>query len=450
MSFIDTTHDWFERLSLALFAELAPSEALNLRLDGEDQTYVRFNRAQVRQSTAVVQRRLALSFQSEGRRLSLSIDLSGNLAEDLAVSHTLLERARAEVKVLPEDPFAVPLENHGSSDTRHDADYPDAAQWIAQIADAASGLDFAGLLASGPQVRAVRNSAGTAHWFATDSFFVDYSLFTINQAGENKAIKGLHAGSHWQSEAFAQAIAADKAQLDLLKQPARSLSPGEYRVYLAPPAVEKIIHMYSWGAVSYGAWKKGSSALQKLIEGEAAFSPLFSLKENFQLGLAPPFNGLGELGQSELAVIAQGRLENLLVSSRSAKEYAVPGNGADSGEGLRSPEVLGGELAEAEALAALGSGIYVGNLHYLNWSDPQNARLTGMTRYACFWVENGQILASIRDLRFDESLYRIFGAQLEALTRETHLFPSTDTYHRRVLGGCRVPGALLSTFRFTL
>ena len=66
MSFIDTTHDWFERLSTALFAELAPTEALNLRLDGEDQTYVRFNRAQVRQSTSVTQRRLALGFQSEG------------------------------------------------------------------------------------------------------------------------------------------------------------------------------------------------------------------------------------------------------------------------------------------------------------------------------------------------------------------------------------------------
>jgi len=112
--------------------------------------------------------------------------------------------------------------------------------------------------------------------------------------------------------------------------------------------------------------------------------------------------------------------------------------------------VAGGGLAEAEALAALGTGLYIGNLHYLNWSDPHNARITGMTRHACFWVENGEPVAPIRDLRFDESLYRIFGSKLEALTRETRLFPSTDTYHRRALGGCKVPGALVGAFRFTL
>ena len=208
--------------------------------------------------------------------------------------------------------------------------------------------------------------------------------------------------------------------------------------------------MFSWGAVSYGAWKRGASALQKLVEGEAGFSDRFSLKENFHLGLAPPFNGLGELAPAELSIIDRGRLANLLVSSRSAKEYAVSGNGADGGEGLRSPEVPGGGLAEADALAALGTGIYVGNLHYLNWSDPHNARITGMTRHACFWVENGGIVAPIRDLRFDDSLYRIFGSKLEALTQEPRLFPSTDTYHRRALGGCKVPGALLGAFRITL
>lgn len=450
MSFIDTSHHLFERLSEAAFAALLPGEELSLRLDGEDQTYLRFNRAQVRQATAVMQRRLGLAFQQDGRKLNLGLDLCGKEEQDRACVLLLLERARAEAQALPEDPFTVALENHGTSDSRHEGDYPDAEQLLGQIIETACGLDFAGLLAVGPQVRAVRDSAGTARWFSTDSFFVDYSLFSVNAEGENKAAKGLHASRHWWTESFAEAIAADKARLDLLKRPARSLKPGDYRVFLAPPAVEKVLHMFSWGAVSHAAWKRGASALQKLIEREAEFSQQFSLKENFQLGLAPPFNGLGECAPLELAVIQQGRLANLLASSRSAKEYAIAGNGADVGEGLRSPEIEGGGLAEARALAELGTGLYIGNLHYLNWSDPLSARITGMTRHACFWVENGEIVAPIRDMRFDESLYRMFGSQLEALTRETHLFPSTDTYHRRAMGGCKVPGALVGAFRFTL
>ena len=98
----------------------------------------------------------------------------------------------------------------------------------------------------------------------------------------------------------------------------------------------------------------------------------------------------------------------------------------------------------------MGTGLYIGNLHYLNWSDPDNAGITGMTRYACFWVEDGEMVAPIRDLRFDDSLYRIFGSELEALTREAETRMNVDTYGRRSLGGGRIPGALVGRFRFTL
>jgi predicted Zn-dependent protease len=73
-----------------------------------------------------------------------------------------------------------------------------------------------------------------------------------------------------------------------------------------------------------------------------------------------------------------------------------------------------------------------------------------MTRYACFWVEDGEIIAPIKDLRFDESLYRIFGSELEAVTQHTLRLPETETYQERSLGGCQVPGMLIRDFLFTL
>ena len=79
-----------------------------------------------------------------------------------------------------------------------------------------------------------------------------------------------------------------------------------------------------------------------------------------------------------------------------------------------------------------------------------SARVTGMTRYACFWVENGEIVAPIQDMRFDESIYRVFGNQLEALTVEQTLEPDIATYGRRELGAKQFPGALLKEFKFTL
>jgi predicted Zn-dependent protease len=74
----------------------------------------------------------------------------------------------------------------------------------------------------------------------------------------------------------------------------------------------------------------------------------------------------------------------------------------------------------------------------------------GMTRYACFWVEGGEVVAPIQDLRFDDSLYAFFGENLEAVTDFQEFIANVDTYGGRSLGGAQVPGMLIRDFAFTL
>ena len=76
--------------------------------------------------------------------------------------------------------------------------------------------------------------------------------------------------------------------------------------------------------------------------------------------------------------------------------------------------------------------------------------MTGMTRFATFWVENGAIVAPVNVLRFDDTLYRLLGSKLEALTVETELLLDADTYGERGLRSARLPGALVSEMSFTL
>lgn len=450
MSFVAESRLLLDGLADFAFNALRVGEQLGLNFAAEEQLYIRFNAARVRQATAVAQCRLSLNFQVEGRRVVLSVDLSGDLNADCGLVVGLLERARQEARELPVDPFIVPVINHGSSVDEIPGEPPPAEALIAAVCEATDELDFAGLLAAGPQIRASRNSAGQNHWFATSSAWVDYSLYTVNASHENKAVKGLYAAREFAAGAFAEHVATNKVRLDPLRRATRKVPPGNYRVYFEPAAIAELLDMFSWGAVSYGAWRRGDSALRKLAEAETELSAQFTLTENFSLGLAPRFNSLGEVAASELKVVDRGKLANWLVSSRSAKEYSVAANGAEPSEHLRSPEIAAGGLPRADALAALGTGLYVANLHYLNWSEVQTARVTGMTRYACFWVENGEIVAPIGDLRFDESLFRIFGSQLEALTRETEVHVETDTYGSRAVGGKRTPGALVSDFRFAL
>jgi predicted Zn-dependent protease len=194
----------------------------------------------------------------------------------------------------------------------------------------------------------------------------------------------------------------------------------------------------------------GSSALLKLRTGEKSLSTLFNLKENFSKGTVPRFNELGVIAPEELAVIASGKLVNPLVSAKTAKEYNQIANGASNGEYMRSPEIGVGTLKQSEILSRLGTGLYLSNLHYLNWSDRSNGRITGMTRYACFWVEDGEIIAPIENLRFDDSIYDFLNQNLEAFTDFQEFIPNTDTYGSRSLGGILASGMLVKNFTFTL
>ena len=139
---------------------------------------------------------------------------------------------------------------------------------------------------------------------------------------------------------------------------------------------------------------------------------MFSITEDFSSGLCPIFNSNGEISPNKVPLIENGHLINTLVSSRSAKEYGVETNFAENGEYFRSPFMASGQLNQEDVVKEIEKGLYLSNIHYLNWSDNAGGRLTGLTRYACFWVEGGEIVAPIETMRFDDSFYRFFGNKL--------------------------------------
>jgi predicted Zn-dependent protease len=76
--------------------------------------------------------------------------------------------------------------------------------------------------------------------------------------------------------------------------------------------------------------------------------------------------------------------------------------------------------------------------------------MTGMTRFATFWVEGGKIVAPLNVMRFDETIYRILGENLIDLTSGREFLPDNDTYFARSTDSMNLPGALIDNFRFTL
>ena len=184
-------------------------------------------------------------------------------------------------------------------------------------------------------------------------------------------------------------------------------------------------------------------------EGETLHDAI-TIVEDTAGGLAPDFQEQGFRRPARVPLIERGRYRESLVSPRSAVEFGAATNGAAGQEAPLSLDLAAGDVPRADALRRLGTGIHVANLHYLNYSDRSRCRATGMTRFACFRVENGEIVAPIGVLRFDDTLYRMLGSNLVGLTAERDTILDPGTYGARSVSSMRVPGALIADVAFTL
>ncbi len=445
MSISKSQSDAFKVMVNWLRDSVREPEQFTLSYSAESSAFVRFNHAKVRQAGQVQQANIVLKLINDGRHADLQVTLSGDQEGDLQRLAEGLQQLRETLPLLPQDPYLLLNHNGWQSKNVQEHPLPDTEQVVDEICAAAEGLDLVGFYAAGPISRGFASSSGAFGWHQANSFNFDFSLFHDN----GEAVKASYAGHEWSSEGFAKRFGQAREQLEFLGRPLRTLAPGQYRAYLAPAALEEIMGMLSWGGFSAQSIASKSSPLQKLYVGDQAFSPLVSLDEKVSESLSPAFSGEG-YPRSDLRLIVEGKAGDQLVGSRSAAEYGLAANGAGGGEMPSALNMAAGDLSQAEILKQLGTGLYISNLWYLNYSDQPAARMTGMTRFATFWVENGEIQAPVSTMRFDDSAYSLLGSQLEALTAERELLLSASTYSQRNTSSALLPGALVSRLTLTL
>jgi len=436
----------FEALTSSVFSQLQNGEELALNFSAEQSSFMRFNNAKVRQIGTVEQADALLKMWKDKKTYKIALTLSTDATQNEERIASTLTTAREQLALLPEDPFqAIPTASE-KSELIYTGDLIDEERIVHKVLANVHGLDFTGLYTQGLVCRGSANSAWARHWFQTETFLLNFSAWLEN----GRAIKSSYAGRNWSDTEYAQKIDSIRHSLKALECEQKSLKPGAYRAFITANALAEVTRFFSWNGLGERGIQQGKSAFIPLREGRESLSELFTLTQDFSIGGEPSFNDNGELAPEKLTLIEKGKLLNTPISSRTAQEYGLSANGAGEGEGVRSIHIAGGNLAEADALKALGTGIYVSNFHYLNWSDVQSGRITGMTRFSCMWVEGGKIIAPIKDMRWDDSLYNLLGANLEAITREQHLFPETSTYERRAIGSSLLPGILVSELHCTL
>jgi predicted Zn-dependent protease len=437
---------YFYELADSLSIALKGQELFTSTLESEESNFCRLNGGKVRQAGTVRQTQMALTLIDGRRHGEAALTLTGIRSADSSRLEQLLKTLREQIKELPEDPYLLYATTVKSSERRQKSKLPDGRETVDKITQSAKGRDLVGIYAAGGIFRGFANSLGQKNWFETFNFNFDFSYYLR----ADKAVKSSYAGFTWSDEDYQSKVELAQRELAVLDKEPHTMKPGRYRVYIAPQAFGEVTDMLCWGGFSLKAQKTKQTPLLKMVDEGYEMNKAVTFKENTADGVAPDFNDAGFTKPASVTLIEAGRYRDALVSPRSAQEYKVETNGANAGEGPQSMDVGAGKLQRNQVLKELGTGVFINNLWYLNFSDKPACRVTGMTRFASFWVEKGEVIAPLNVMRFDENVIKMLGGQLVDFTSERDLILSASTYGQRATSSQRLPGALIDNFSFTL
>lgn len=446
----------FDALACTLHASVRPDEFACAWVQAETSEYVRLNQGRIRQAGTVHRLQATLRLIEGSRQSSLTLTLSDDPAHPIAAQVLPALQVLREVLIDSEDDPL--LDVCRDPVTSVDVDAPeDAPLHLDPLIDALSvrdaHSDLVAFVAGGRLARGFCSSLGASQWFERNVIAVDGSIHlpVDPSTGDRRAVKFGWSGEEADPDALSLAVARAREEARLLQRPAHRLAPGDYRVLLRPRALADLLGLLDWGGYSARAHLTGQSPLSRLRSGQNTFSPLLNIAEDLSVGLSPAFQMEGYARTRRTELIRAGRFSDWMVSPATAREFGIAGNAAPPSEAPESVVVGCGQLADEAALARLGTGVLLSNLWYLNYSDREACRITGMTRFACLWVQDGEAVAPIEAMRFDDSLFRVLGEQgLEALGARAHRLPNLDTWEGRATGGMVVPSALVRALRFTL
>ncbi len=377
--------------------------------DGESST-LRFANNQVVQNVSVREPSVSVRV-AFGKKVGSS---STNRL-DAASLTTLVRQAETIARLAPEDPEYLPplpkqsyIRVPSFRDSTASVSPMDLAKRTKPVIDqcAKNSLVGAGILSNAVSARGVAASSGLfGYEQSTES---EFSLTAT--AGDSS---GWTYNGHRDIDALEIVARTDRAVDKAIrsKEP-RELPAGHYPVILEPAAVAGVFGPFFFAADAKSYYKGNSPFVGKVS------STILDARLTIRTDPTHPdlmgdgFDGSG-LATRQQVWIENGVLKQLYYDRFTAKEHGVEPTPrpsapvmAYSGPTVRSID---------ELIAGTKRAVLITNFWYIRSVDPADLTITGMTRDGTFLVEDGKIVAGVKNFRFHDSPLRCF-QQVDAAT----------------------------------
>jgi PmbA protein len=314
--------------------------------------------------------------------------------------------------------------------------------------EAAPGHALYGYFTSGLTELAVASTTG----LAVSQAMTDATVLALAAA---EAESGYAEATSWKAgDLEPAAVAGEAAEKAARTRGAEETEPRTYRAVLEPYALADLVWYFALSSAGALAFLEGRSVLSNRI-GERLFDPSFTLVDDGRdpRGLPKAFDFEG-VAKQPVTIVDAGTVRDVVWDRRTGMRAGR----TSTGHALAAPSqaygplpfnlvVSPGEASVEELIDAVGDGIYVTRLHYVNLVDPREGIITGMTRDGTFRIEGGRITRPLVNLRFTTS-FPALAERLLGLTRDLRLVNQSDFYDERYPYAMLVPA--LATESFTI
>lgn len=303
------------------------------------------------------------------------------------------------------------------------------------------GLVVAGAFSTGVTQVAVANSLGVfCHHTLTEA---NLSAVAMSDSSSGYADRLAQDVEEIDPEVVAQEVVS-KA---LRGRDPRPLEPGAYEVVLEEYAVSDIVDFLAYLGFGAQAVQEERSFMAGRI-GQRVMGENISIWDDgvASTTIPVPFDYEGVPKQRVDLVqagIARGVVYDTVTAGRAGVE--------STGHGLPAGNTFGpvpthlylapGAASREELIGSVKRGLLLTRFWYTRTVHPLTVTVTGMTRDGTFLIENGEVVAPVRNLRFTQSYLEALN-NVDLIGRETWLKQTMFSYNR-------VPALKIARWNFT-
>jgi len=309
------------------------------------------------------------------------------------------------------------------------------------------GYRASGAFSNGEVELAVVNSLGIEAYQSFSDLFIHLIVENEKSSGYSSLV------SRSLDRLDVESIAQEAMEKVSEKEPLQ-IEPGEYEVVLEPYAVSDLLSFLGDLGFHALAVQEGRSFFcnrfgEKMVDKKVTIYDDGLDPEGLQI----PFDFEGTPKKRVVFFergVAKEVTHDSFTAGREGKE--------STGHGLIAPNTSGpipinlfmeaGESSLKEMIQSVKKGIYITRFHYTNVVEPMAAVITGMTRDGTFLIEEGELKAPLKNLRFTESILRAL-SRVSAISKERKVCSEGAIYSRRFVTGTVAPAIKVDGFRFS-